>query len=105
MPQFHETVGGHRFFEGQLPRLIKALERIGEAAEKVAPAPKRDNFGTHLSHCNFGEHPGVCKYGDEDCPALTDDWRWFGDALTRRDEEITRLHAALDAAVATGRKP
>lgn len=34
MPQFHETVYGKRFFDSQLPALIKALERIAKALEK-----------------------------------------------------------------------
>lgn len=27
---FHETIYGHRFFEAQLPNLIKAMERIAD---------------------------------------------------------------------------
>ena len=34
MIQFHETGFGARFFDGQLPRLIAALERIADALEK-----------------------------------------------------------------------
>lgn len=34
MIQFHETIRGKRFFDGQLPALIKALERIADALEK-----------------------------------------------------------------------
>lgn len=34
MPQFHETVYGKRFFDSQLPKLIKTLERIADALEK-----------------------------------------------------------------------
>lgn len=34
MNAFHETQYGRRFFDGQLPRLIKALERIADALEK-----------------------------------------------------------------------
>lgn len=34
MPQFHETQYGKRFFESQLPKLIKALERIADALEE-----------------------------------------------------------------------
>jgi hypothetical protein len=40
--------------------------------------------GVHLSHCNFGENVGWCKYGEEDCPAMSEEWRWFGDALAIR---------------------
>lgn len=34
MPRFDETVYGKRFFDSQLPKLIKALERIADALEK-----------------------------------------------------------------------
>jgi hypothetical protein len=47
------------------------------------PEPEHPRLGTHLSHCNFGEYPGVCKYGDEDCPALTESWSWFGQNMQR----------------------
>lgn len=33
MAQFHETQYGKRFFDSQLPKLIKALERIADALE------------------------------------------------------------------------
>ena len=33
--QFHETGYGRRFFESQLPKLIKALERIADSLEKM----------------------------------------------------------------------
>ena len=29
MPQFHETGYGKRFFDGQLPQLIKGVEKLG----------------------------------------------------------------------------
>lgn len=34
MAAFHETQMGKRFFESQLPKLIKTLERIADALEK-----------------------------------------------------------------------
>ena len=34
MAQFHETMYGKRFFDSQLPALIKALERIAKALEE-----------------------------------------------------------------------
>ena len=34
MNAFHETQYGKRFFDSQLPKLIKALERIANALEK-----------------------------------------------------------------------
>jgi hypothetical protein len=36
--QFHDTVYGHRFFDHQLPELIKALNRVADAM-KPAPTP------------------------------------------------------------------
>jgi hypothetical protein len=33
MAAFHETMYGKRFFDSQLPQLIKALERIAKALE------------------------------------------------------------------------
>lgn len=34
MMEFMRSMYGKRFFDGQLPRLIKALERIADALEK-----------------------------------------------------------------------
>lgn len=34
MAQFHETQYGKRFFDSQLPKLIKELGRIADALEK-----------------------------------------------------------------------
>ena len=34
MIQFHETVYGHRFFDGQLPALIKNIGRVADVMEK-----------------------------------------------------------------------
>jgi len=35
MPQFHETLRGKKFFEADLPRLIKALERVADQIEQA----------------------------------------------------------------------
>ena len=35
MPQFHETWYGKRFFDNQLPKLIKEFGRIADALEKA----------------------------------------------------------------------
>lgn len=42
MPQFHETMYGKRFFDGQLPRLIKALQEIATNLEKQLDIPVED---------------------------------------------------------------
>ena len=46
MAQFHETVGGRKFFDADVPRALKALEglqkaveQLVKAAQPVAPAP------------------------------------------------------------------
>lgn len=45
--QFFETVMGKRFFEGQVPKLINALERIADALEKEpVPEPEPISIGT-----------------------------------------------------------
>lgn len=33
--KFSQTVIGRRFFEGQLPRLIQALEKVGDELERA----------------------------------------------------------------------
>jgi hypothetical protein len=35
-PKFFETIMGRRFFDGQLPSLIRAIEKVGEQIEKTA---------------------------------------------------------------------
>lgn len=62
-PQFHQTVGGVRFFEGQLPALIGALTVIGKAMELPAGKPPTHFFalGTKQTACNIiaaGVHAG-----------------------------------------------
>ena len=38
-PQFFQTAMGKAFYERNVPRLAKALERIADALETVRPAP------------------------------------------------------------------
>lgn len=59
--------------------------QVSRNAEAESVPAEHPNLGVHLSHCNFGEHAGCCKYGGEDCPALSDDWSWFGRALQRAE--------------------
>jgi hypothetical protein len=49
MPEFFQTVMGHRFYEGQLPRLIKALERIADCLEKNNEKSQRAGGEDRLS--------------------------------------------------------
>ena len=41
--QFHETEYGRRFFGTQLPKMIKALERIADALEKKQEPVTKEN--------------------------------------------------------------
>ena len=46
MPQFHETGYGKRFFDGQLPALIRSLDRIADALQdntKKTEEQQQDN--------------------------------------------------------------
>lgn len=43
MAQFHETIFGKRFFERQLPDLIKQLSRIADALEKQNELKEKEN--------------------------------------------------------------
>lgn len=38
---FHQTVRGAHFYDGQLPQLIKQLERVAAAMERLAALKER----------------------------------------------------------------
>ena len=41
MAQFHETMYGKRFFDSQLPKLIRQFERIADALEEKNKRERR----------------------------------------------------------------
>jgi hypothetical protein len=43
MIEFFQTVMGHRFYEGDVPRITKALERIATCLEKMMENKDADN--------------------------------------------------------------
>lgn len=43
-PQFHETMYGKRFFESQLPKLTKAIDRLAAAMEEANTKPKHTDY-------------------------------------------------------------
>lgn len=49
MPQFHETGYGRKFFDKQLPDLIKAMERIANALEEQNELTKEKEKETGMS--------------------------------------------------------
>lgn len=41
MPEFFQTIMGRKFYEADVPRAIKALERVASALEKQNVAPEK----------------------------------------------------------------
>lgn len=61
---FHETIYGHRFFEAQLPNLIKAMERIADGlAHLEAGSPQSTTPTSSFLHAlYYGDYePSVFK--------------------------------------------
>lgn len=38
-PEFFQTGMGHTFYQGTMPRIMRALERIADALERMNPPP------------------------------------------------------------------
>ena len=62
MSDFHKSIMGHRFFEGQVPALIQALKQLGEKLTPNRPCvvvmPNGD-ITDHLTfHCWANVVPG-----------------------------------------------
>lgn len=49
MPQFYETWYGKRFFDNQLPKLIKELSRIADALEKANELKEKEKANENHS--------------------------------------------------------
>ena len=65
-PQFHETPMGRKFFEGQLPALIGALEKIGNPLIKTADKPVQSHlFKDPYVRLDFKGYKIAVKLGDE----------------------------------------
>ena len=65
---FHETIYGHRFFEAQLPNLIKAMERIADGlAHLEAGSPQSTTPTSSFLHdLYYGDYePSVFKTQSE----------------------------------------
>lgn len=85
---------------------VKALEDLIEwttdyAAPLLAEIERLKNERVHIQHCNFGENYEVCKYGEENCPALSESWSWFGKRL--EDLRVKADKSWFRAADANGR--
>lgn len=73
MAQFHETVGGRKFYDADVPRAIKALEglqkaveQLVKAAQPVAPAPAPEAKCGEETECEcdntHDQNDTVCRY-------------------------------------------
>lgn len=47
---FHQTVYGKRFFDAQLPSLIKAINKLAEAIEKQNELKEEDKKNDHTKN-------------------------------------------------------
>ncbi len=60
MPEFFQTQMGHLFYEGTIPRIAKALERIATALEKQNEPPvvaNTDNIPVYVDGNPEDERP------------------------------------------------
>lgn len=55
-PQFHETIMGQRYYNQQLPKLIKVLERIADNQEKSNIKSTDEFIKDGVRTKNFEEH-------------------------------------------------
>lgn len=55
-PQFHETIMGQRYYNQQLPKLIKVLERIADNQEKTVIEPVNEFDKSGIRTKEFEEH-------------------------------------------------
>lgn len=67
MPQFHETGYGQRFFNGQLPALTRALERLAAALEERNALDKQAHQCGECGGTNVFDGPCICPPGSS-CP-------------------------------------
>ena len=54
--QFHETTYGRRFFEGQLPSLIKAINRLADANEMKQTAEPAAEVTANMVYVCYEEN-------------------------------------------------
>ena len=94
---FHETICGRRFFDAQLPHLIKALERIADGLTHTETAPSQgiapdSNF---LHDLYYGDYePSVFKKQDKKQQVLN---HTVSAAETALRGELSKTPAALAA--------
>ena len=97
---FHETIYGHRFFEAQLPNLIKAMERIAdglahlEAGSPQSVAPT----SSFLHDLYYGDYePSVFKTQSEHQKQLNHNASMAEELLRQKMGNSPEAIAALEA--------
>ena len=58
MAELHETIMGRRLIEGDVPRMLKALERIADALENNAKTELTKAFLTEMSESDIDVSDG-----------------------------------------------
>lgn len=91
MVEFHATGYGSRFYNGQLPALIHALERIAVSLEKLSSKPVLEEEKVHHALVGYLQsvHGLTLDDANEDARQVTE--VVFG-TLTRRDDEEAKSH-------------
>ena len=65
MPEFFQTIMGRKFYEADVPRALKALERIAGALERLAQERERTQDRAVEREANAAF---ACDCGKPDCP-------------------------------------
>lgn len=79
--QFHETVYGKRFFESQLPALIKALNHLADVKQKEyqSPFPLVDEVTQKRLNIIMGDHEKAEAFATAFFEAITSDSESYDD--------------------------
>ena len=97
---FHETIYGHRFFEAQLPNLIKAMERIADGlAHLEAGSPQSTTPTSSFLHdLYYGDYePSVFKTQSEHQKQLNHNASMAEELLRQKMGNSPEAIAALEA--------
>lgn len=73
MLQFFETMMGRDFYQGNIPKLIKALVKIADELEKLNKHLEEQNKPKVIGHCMFCERKDdqcECEFSEDGRPYL-----------------------------------
>ena len=97
---FHETIYGHRFFEAQLPNLIKAMERIADGLALLEAGSPQSTTPTSsfLHDLYYGDYePSVFKTQSEHQKQLNHNASMAEELLRQKMGNSPEAIAALEA--------